>query len=80
MVVKQCVAKGYTEMKILHVPSKMLKMGGPSVALAVRPGALRIAGTVCLLITRQTLDYNGLVRDWQGIYSTSGMDTQRSGW
>ena len=33
-----------------------------SGASAIRPGVLRIAGAVCLSITRQTLDYNGLIR------------------
>ena len=51
-----------------------------SGALAVRPRPLRIAGAVCLSIIRQTLDYNGLIRDWQGTYSTTGVDIQRTGW
>ena len=41
---------------------------------------MRIAGAVCLSITRQTLDYNGLVRGLgEGIYSTTGVDTNRDG-
>ena len=36
-------------------------------------GAPRIVGAV-LSITRQTLDYNGLIRDSQGTISTTGVD------